>query len=186
MYSENQIIEGCVKCNRKAQKMLFDKYSPVLFAICLRYSKNREEAEDVLQEGFVKIYSNIKQYKGNGSFEGWLKKIMVNTAISNYRNSLKYYYHEEIGDLSEDISDEGEPEYEYSFADLMRIINELPDGYRVIFNMYVIEEYKHKEIAEILDIDVGTSKSQFSRAKKMLQKKLFELSAKRKLESVDG
>ncbi|HBF87106.1 MAG TPA: hypothetical protein DDX39_00580 [Bacteroidales bacterium] len=186
MFNECEVIAGCIKCNRKAQKMLFDKFSPVLFAICLRYSKSREEAEDVLQEGFVKIFSNIKQFKGEGSFEGWLKRIMINTAISNYRNSLKYYYHEEVENVSEEIANEEEPDYEYSMNDLMQLINELPDGYRVIFNMYVIEEYKHKEIAEILDIDVGTSKSQFSRAKKMLQKKLVELSEVRRLELVNG
>jgi RNA polymerase sigma-70 factor (ECF subfamily) len=183
MNNELQIIEGCKKRSRKAQKMLFDTYSSVLFPICMRYSKNKQEAEDILQESFIKIFSSIDQFADEGSFVGWLKKIVVNTAISSLKQDYKYFFHENVDDFSNDDDyDSVEPEFDYSLQDLLKIINELPEGYRIIFNMAVIEEYKHKDIADILDIDIGTSKSQLSRAKKMLQKRLTELNEKRILE----
>ena len=186
MNNEKQIIEGCKNRSRKAQKMLFDKYSPMLFPICMRYTKSKQEAEDLLQESFIKIFSNIEHYDEIGTFEGWLKRIVINSAISIHKQNFKYYFHENVDELN--IEDEFEPEtpdFDYSLSDLMKIINELPDGYRIIFNMAVIEDYKHKEIADILDIDIGTSKSQLSRAKKMLQKRLTEMNEKRILLAVN-
>lgn len=177
MLADEQIILGCIKNNRKAQKDLFDKYSSMLLALCSRYARNKSEAEDILQEGFVKIFMNIKQYSQKGSFEGWLKRIMINTAISSYHQNIKHYNHQPFDDI-ENINyyDEDDEiiDDEYSLDELLKLINELPDGYRLVFNMHVIEGYKHKEIAEMLNIDLGTSKSQFSRARTYLQKKLIE------------
>ncbi|OFX42411.1 MAG: hypothetical protein A2046_13375 [Bacteroidetes bacterium GWA2_30_7] len=177
MLIDEQIILGCIKNNRKSQKELFDKYSSILLALCTRYARNKAEAEDILQEGFVKIFMNIKQFSQKGSFEGWLKRIMINTAISNYHQNIKHYNHQHFEDV-EDINyyneDDEIIEDEYSLDELLKLINELPDGYRIVFNMHVIEGYKHKEISEMLNIDVGTSKSQFSRARTYLQKKLKE------------
>jgi RNA polymerase sigma-70 factor (ECF subfamily) len=179
--TDEQILEGCIKNNRKAQRALFDKFAPTLLALCSRYARNRDEAQDILQDGFIKIFKNISQFGKKGSFEGWLKRIMINTAISSYRQNLKHYYHQDINEINEADIDEEESiiESEYSLDELLKLINELPDGYRIIFNMYVIEEYKHKEIAEILNIDIGTSKSQYARAKIYLQKKIEELNKKK-------
>ncbi|HBX51312.1 MAG: hypothetical protein A2275_14620 [Bacteroidetes bacterium RIFOXYA12_FULL_35_11] len=171
------IIEGCIRMDRKAQKMLYDKYAATFLGICVRYASHRAEAEDVLQDAFVKVFLNIRQYNRTGSFEGWMKRIIINTAISNYRANLKHYYHLDIDDIKKSEVDENTIETaEFSKEELLKVINSLPDGFRLIFNLYAIEGYKHKEIAEILDIDIGTSKSQYSRAKALIQKKLAELS----------
>jgi RNA polymerase sigma factor (sigma-70 family) len=176
MLNEEQLIQGCIKNKRKAQKQLFDKYSSVLLGVCMRYARNRDEAEDILQEGFVKVFMRLNQYEGKGSFEGWMKRVMVNTALSYYRQNLKHYYHQDIEEISEiKLDDAGIEESEFSEEEIMEIIKNMPDGFRVVFNLYAIEGYKHREIAELLGIDVNTSKSQYSRAKKFIQQKLFEL-----------
>lgn len=172
-----KIIEGCIKKKRKAQDAFFQKYNGLLFGVCLRYTKNHFEAEDVLQEGLVKIYKNMHMYSEGKSFEGWIRRIMINTAITYYRKMQKHAYHEDVSEVSVASSDsELFSECEFTKEELLTTINELPNGYRTVFNLYVIEGYKHKEIAEKLGIDINTSKSQLSRAKKLLQQKLNELS----------
>lgn len=175
---EKELIEQCKKNNAKAQKILYDKYSGLMLGICVRYSKNINDAEDILQEGFLKIYFNIKDFAGIGSFEGWMKKVFINTAITHYHKNLKHQYHQDINEINESSIENKTEEYDtslFSKDELLKIINSLSDGYRIIFNLYAIEGYKHKEIAEILEIDINTSKSQYSRAKKILQKKVTEL-----------
>ena len=174
---EAQIIEGCIKKDRKAQDAFFTAYNGLLFGVCLRYTKNRFEAEDVLQEGLVKIYKNMHMYSEGKSFEGWIRRIMINTAITYYRKMLKHAYHDDVSEIGV-ASSESEllTDCEFTKEELLNTINELPNGYRTVFNLYVIEGYKHKEIAEQLGVDINTSKSQLSRAKKLLQTKLNELS----------
>lgn len=176
MMSDRQIIEGCIRHDRKAQKVLYEKYSRFLHGICLRYVADKAEAEDILQESFLKVFLNIRDYSGSGSFTGWLRKIVVNTAITYYHKNLKFRYHLEI---EEYVSVEtGTTSFEEDFFtsdELYKILNELPKGYRLIFNLYAVEGYKHKEIAELLEIDVNTSKSQYSRAKSVIRKKLEDL-----------
>ncbi len=172
-----EIIEGCKRESRKSQDQLYRKYSAMLYGITLRYTRNKQEAEDVMQEGFVKIYKNIASYSMERSFEGWIRRIMINTAITNYRKNLKHAYQADITDVAYskyDVSYQGNADF--TQKELLQVINELPNGYRMVFNMYVIEGYKHKEIAEMLSIDINTSKSQLSRAKKYLQRELKELS----------
>lgn len=177
MYTLEELIEGCKKQSRKHQDALFKKYANMLYGVALRYTKNGFDAEDVLQEGWVKIYKHIDSYTINNSFEGWIRRIMVNTAITHYRKNLKHAYHHDIEDVPQArTSDAPFGVDEYTKEELMTTINNLPDGYRIVFNMYVIEGYKHKEIAEELNIDINTSKSQLSRAKKNLQRELNELS----------
>ena len=175
--SDYQIIEGCAKHERKAQQMLYDKYSRLLLGVCLRYASDRAEAEDILQESFLKIFFNIKDFSGTGSFVGWLRKVAVNTAITHYHKNLKYRYHVDIEDY---VSVEtGVSSFEDDFftsEELYKILSELPTGYRIVFNLYAVEGYKHKEIAEILGIDTNTSKSQYSRAKAVIRGKLENLS----------
>ncbi|MBT3209167.1 MAG: RNA polymerase sigma factor [Bacteroidetes bacterium] len=177
MQSEKNIIEGCIRNSRKYQKILYERYSQVLLGICYRYARDKSEAEDILQEGFIKIFYNIKQYSGAGSFEGWMKRIIVNTSITHYHKNLKHNYNDDINEIRETKIEENTFEdADFTREELFSVINELPHGYKTIFNLYAIEGYKHKEIAEKLEIDINTSKSQFSRARKQIQKKLIELS----------
>lgn len=176
MTSDPQIIEGCTKHDRKAQQLLYDKYSHLLLGVCLRYASDKAEAEDILQDSFLKIFFNIKDYSGTGSFIGWLRKVTVNTAITNYHKNLKYRYHIEIEDLvSAETGVESFEEDFFTSDELYKVLNELPAGYRMVFNLYAVEGYKHKEIAKMLGIDTNTSKSQYSRAKAAIRDKLEKL-----------
>jgi RNA polymerase sigma factor (sigma-70 family) len=167
------IIEGCIRSDRAAQDHLYKKFSSLLFGICLRYAGNRMEAQDVLQEVFVKIYNNIASYNHEGSFEGWLRRIAVNTSITHYRKNLKHAFHKDVDDLMKSNEEPSTFEdCEFTAEEMMHCIERLPIGYKTIFNLYVIEGFMHKEISEMLNIDVNTSKSQLSRAKNYLQREL--------------
>lgn len=176
MMRDRQIIDGCARHERKAQQELYDRYSRFLLGVCLRYAIDKAEAEDILQESFLKIFFNIKDFSGTGSFIGWLRKVAVNTAITHYHKNLKYRYHV---DIEEYVSVEaGVTSFEEDFftsEELYKVLNELPAGYRMVFNLYAVEGYKHKEIAEMLGIDTNTSKSQYSRAKAVIRSKLEKL-----------
>ncbi len=177
MQNIDEIIKKCRKNDKRAQKKLYDVYAPVLFGICLRYAADKAEAEDVLQEGFVKILTKISAYSGKGSFEGWMKRIMINTAISSYHKHKKHNQTSDIDDISGDFYKQDEIwTQDFTPEELMKVIGSLPAGYRTVFNMYAIEGYKHKEIAEQLEIDVNTSKSQYSRARKLIQVRLKKIS----------
>lgn len=165
LYSE--LIESCKSNNREAQYKLYSLLSGKMFAVCLRYAKNREAAEDLLQEGFVKVFINIDKFRGDGSFEGWVRRIIVNTAVEHYRKSTKMYPMVNVDDINKDIpwADTGD---ELELEDLMKMIDKLSHGYKTIFNLYVVEGYSHKEIGEMLEISEGTSKSQLARARYLL------------------
>jgi RNA polymerase sigma factor (sigma-70 family) len=170
--SEAEIIEGCKANKRDLQKALYQRYSAKMMMVCLRYTKNREEAEDVLQDGFVKLFSNIKQFNGAGSFEGWIRRIIVNTALEAIRKKKMDFSSDDINNLGNTQISEYDAVSNIALKDLLALIRELPNGCQVIFNLYVIEGYNHKEIAEKLAISEGTSKSQLSRAKQLLQEKI--------------
>lgn len=167
--SINQLILDCKKKDIKAQEQLFRLYSSKLFAVCLKYSRSYEEAQDNLQDGFLLIFDKIDQFAFEGSFEGWAKRVMVN-------NALKYYRKESFLELVNDaIAEEQEVEIDdtaLSLDYLLGIIQELPDRYRLVFNLYVIDNYAHKEIASMLNISIGTSKSNLSRARLILKEKI--------------
>lgn len=171
------IIEGCKKGKRRSQDALFQQYSSMLYGVSLRYAKNKFDAEDVLQEAFVKIFKNVGMYSPDKSFEGWIRRITINTAITHYRRNVKHSYHDDVDDNAVHIM-QPNSDYDGDFTrdELLDAINRLPDGYKMVFNLYVVEGYKHKEIAEMLKVDINTSKSQLSRAKKYLQRDLIELS----------
>jgi RNA polymerase sigma factor (sigma-70 family) len=176
MMSDQQIIAGCANHERKAQKILYEKYSHFLLGVCMRYAIDKAEAEDILQDSFLKIFSNIEDFSGTGSFIGWLRKVAVNTAITHYHKNLKYRYHVDIDEYV--TVETGTTSFEEDFftsEELYKVLNELPTGYRMVFNLYAVEGYKHKEIAEILGIDTNTSKSQYSRAKAVIRDKLEKL-----------
>jgi len=175
MLSDEEIINACIKQDKKAQRTLYKKYASIMYGICLRYCNRKAEAEDVLQEAFIKIFSNIKTYRCEGSFEGWLKRIVVNTALNYYKSNLKRAFDESIDCVQEGhLATDNNNETDLSAEELMKMINELADGYRIVFNLYAIEGYSHKEIAEMLNISENTSKSQLSRARVILQNKINE------------
>ena len=176
MEVNEHLIKACAKGKKKAQKQLYDMFSPRFYAICLRYANSAEEAEDMLQESFIKIFANISKYEHTGSFVGWLHRIVINTAITFYHKNKKHNQNYDF-DL---VVEKNEDAYGFNTADftmeeLLKVIQELAPGYKIVFNLYAIEGYKHKEIAEILGIDINTSKSQYSRAKKILQEKLLKI-----------
>ena len=162
------LIQGCLEKNTKAQEQLYQLYAGKLFSVCLKYSRNYAEAEDNLQDGFLIIFDKIGQYKFTGSFDGWAKRIMINNVLQQYR---KTPFLELVNDVVDDASIEIDDE-NISLDFLLKIIQELPDRYRLVFNLYVMDDYSHKEIAEMLGITIGTSKSNLARAKMSLKEKI--------------
>lgn len=175
MPSETNIIDRCRKRDPEAQRYLYEKYKSLFFAICMRYMKHSMDAEDVLVESFYKIFTRIDSYNGEGSFEGWMKRIVVNECLMKLRKANNFKLHVDI-DQAYDIGEDAGIISDISFEELLSLIEELPPGYRSVFNLYVLEGYKHREIADLLDISINTSKSQLILAKKkmreLLKKKL--------------
>lgn len=167
--SLNELVKQCAKNNRKAQEEIYQLFSGKLFSICLKYSKNKQEAQDNFQDGFITIFEKIGQFKFKGSFEGWLKRVMVNTILLKYRNrTVLNIVTEEIPDeVIVDIDDD-----EVSLDFLLNLIQELPDRYRMVFNLYVLDGCSHKEISKMLHIAEGTSKSNLARARAILKQKI--------------
>jgi RNA polymerase sigma factor (sigma-70 family) len=179
IFSESDLIEGCLRGDRKMQYELYQQFAPKMYGVCLRYAGNAEEAEDILQEGFIKIFNKIGSYRGDGSFEGWIRRIFVNTAIEHFR---KKTYLQPITEVEENTM---EGKYlsvldNLAEKDIIQLVQQLSPGYRTVFNMYVVEGYTHKQIAEALGISEGTSKSQLSRAKQILQDMVKRFIEKRK------
>jgi RNA polymerase sigma-70 factor (ECF subfamily) len=169
--NDSDLIEGCLLGNPVMQKKLYDKYAPKMYGICLRYAANTEDAKDILQDGFVKVFINLSKFKAAGSFEGWMRRIFVNTAIEHYRRKNQLYAiseNQEENIPNKDISALDE----LAAEDIIRLISELPNGYRTVFNLFAVEGYSHKEIATMMNISEGTSKSQYARAKAWLQEKI--------------
>lgn len=168
-----KIIKGCLEGNRRDQELLYRRHANKMYAVCLRYSDSDEEARDILQEGFIKIFQNLQNYKHEGSFEGWIRKIVVNTALERFRTRFSLYRVDEIDSLHEPEADPDTEDYTGIDAiDLLYIIKQLPPKYRMVFNLYAIEGYSHKEISRMMNISAGTSKSNLSRARSILQRKV--------------
>lgn len=168
-----QLIKGCVKEDRKAQKELYDLFAPRMMMICLRYSKSRMEAEDILQDSFIKIFSNLKNLREITNLAAWIKRIVINTALNHQRGKLYLYPMVEVGKINLSY-DENVAFSAFRLEELVAMIQELPLGCQVIFNLFAIEGYTHKEIAERLKISEGTSKSQYARARNLLMNKIQE------------
>jgi RNA polymerase sigma factor (sigma-70 family) len=169
--NETDLIQGCIRKNTIAQHTLFEKYAGILMTICRRYAGNRHEAEDMLQEAFISIFNHINQFKSVGSFEGWLKRITVNAAIKILQRRKI-----EVTGITSDHHELTSPDFnvlsDLSAEDLLKLISQLPGGYRVIFNLYAIEGYSHDEIASMLKIKAATSRSQLSKARAILKDKI--------------
>jgi RNA polymerase sigma-70 factor (ECF subfamily) len=165
-----QLIEGCIKGDRQSQSRLYRQFMQPMFVVCMRYAKNREEAEEILQEGFMRVFEYIHQYKFAGSFEGWMRRIMVNCALQKYRS--KGHLRPLINDDTTALENIGHEDTisQIGTKELMKLVQQLPPAYRMVFNLYVFEGMKHREIAEHLRISEGTSKSNLSDARILLQK----------------
>jgi len=178
MFDEEIILKGCREGKRSAQKQLYDKYVSPMLAICLRYSKSRDEAEDLLQEGFLKIFQNINTYRKHGSLEGWIKRIMINHALNQYKKNRKIPFAEDVDSINENeilsVHEEIENNEPVPAEILLAMIQSLPEGYRMVFNLYVFEGYSHREIAESINFSENTSKTQLMKARRQLQEKIFE------------
>jgi RNA polymerase sigma factor (sigma-70 family) len=171
--TEQLIIKGCITGDRAFQSKLYDLYAPKMLGVCMRYSKNREEAEEVLLEGFLRVFTYIKNFRGSGSFEGWMRKIMVNCALFRYRNKSHLHPVLDLDTTGYNLAAEYDIASNLDAKELLALVQSLPAGYRIVFNLYVFEGYKHREIAEALGISVGTSKSNLADARAYLQKALM-------------
>ena len=166
------LVEGCKRGDRRSQKAVYDQLSGKMFAVCLRYMDDREAAADILQDGFVTLFTKLDSYSGEGSFEGWARKIFVNTALMSLRKNDVLRQTEDV-DAAWNITADTPTEIEdIGYKELMKMIASMPPGFRTVFNMYVLEGYSHKEIAESLGISEATSRSQLQRARTLLQNKI--------------
>jgi len=195
MEIDKNIVDKCKLGDSKAQQFIYEQFSPVMLGVCMRYLKNKMQAEDIMQESFMVIFSKAVQFKDKGSFEGWMKKIMINACLKFiHKNKGNYLY--DIDDVRDESvyslhpsNEEHEINYkdiksvientDFSKEDIMEAVSELPDGFRIVFNLYAIESYKHKEIAKILGVSISTSKTQLIRARKQLKEKLFKIALKK-------
>ncbi len=169
-----QLIQSCIEGDRQAQSRLYELFAPKMFAVCLRYSRNREEAEDILQEGFVQVFRSLKTFKFAGSFEGWIRKIMVYSALANYRSKSKMHAVISIEVIDATIVSNDDIISHLGRKELLKMVQALPPMCRMVFNLYVFEGLKHREIADLLGIAEGTSKSNFFDAKLLLQKAVIQ------------
>jgi RNA polymerase sigma-70 factor (ECF subfamily) len=181
MTVESKIVEGCIAGKRKSQNQLYKRYASTMLVVCLRYSSNVAEAEDILHDGFIKVFKNINSYRQDGSFEGWIRRIMVNTAITHFNKRKKAkFLEEDISKYEWQMVEEEQTSESYKSVEpkvVMDIIQQLPEGYRIVLNLYAFEGYTHKEIAEILNVSESTSKTQLFKARKKIRQRLIEINA---------
>ncbi len=175
MYSEKDLVKECLSNNAKAHEEFYRRYATKMYGVCLRFAKNKMEADDIMQEGFIKAYTNLKSFRNEGSLEGWVRRTIVNTAINHVKKFAKYKKDldietaEPVQNLNSNVVDK------ISVDELLRLIKELPIGYKMVFNLNVMEGYTHREIGALLDISENTSKSQLSRARHTLQRKVNKI-----------
>lgn len=190
MLIDETILQGCIEGKRNEQYQLYRKFASTMLGVCLRYSQSREEAEDILQEGFLKVFQNIASFRKEGSLEGWIKRILINHALNRFRKNRKLPFYEDIKEINETeiINTNEEPAINEPFPTeiLLSMIQSLPQGYRVVFNMYVFEDFSHKEIAETLKISENTSKTQLMKARRLLRKKIEAFKQKQHLAFANG
>ena len=177
--NDSALVKKCIEGDSQAQRMLFEKFAPKMLGVCMRYAKNTEQAEDVLQDGFIKVFTKLSHYSGNGSLEGWIRRIIVNTALDDIRKNVKFQDRVSVDDIDYKLDTDSHILEGLMAEDLMKLINEMPSGYKVVFNMFAIEGYSHKEISMQLNISENTSKSQYSRARAYLKVKLEEIGIER-------
>ncbi len=171
--TEHTLVKNCLKGDRNAQRQLYEQYKVSMYNLCLRYAKDKDEAKDFLQEGFITVFKDLHQYTFSGALGGWIRRVIVNVALQHIRRNKKNIFTDvSLEHISDTYADNQKLFSRYREKAILKMVQDLPDGFRVVFNMYVIEGYSHKEIADQLNISVNTSKSQLSRAKAALRKKL--------------
>ena len=171
----DQLIEECISGKRHAQNRLYSHFAPGMFMVCQRYASSRDEAEEALQEGFIRVFAHLGQYRHTGSFEGWIRKIMVNVSLQRYRDKARLYPVVNLEEEQITLTSANETFSRLGVKDLVNLVQQLPPAYRLVFNLYVFEGMKHREIAELLGISEGTSKSNLSDARNILQKEVIKL-----------
>lgn len=174
MKQEKQLIKQCLRGNRQAQYQLYQMHSPQLYVVALRYAQSQPDAEDILQEAFIKIFANLKQFRRDCPLFQWMKRILINTALKHNRSKLYLYPAKDVNEIEEQLGGSNINLSQYNLEDLLKMIQSLPARCQVVFNLYAVEGYKHQEIAELLNISEGTSKSQYARAKSLLQEMIKE------------
>lgn len=167
-----ELVNGCLSGERKSQELLYRRFYGFAMGICMRYCNSREEAVEVLNDGFLKAFSNLKGFKATQKFEPWLKRILVNCSIDYYRKAKKHYYHDDVSEARSLETSTATAVSTLNHEELLKLVSDLPPGYRTVFNLYVIEGYSHKEIAEMMEITESTSKSNLSRARESLRKQI--------------
>ena len=172
---EEEMLKGCMAKDAIAQRYLYERYKRIMTGVCMRYADRYEEAQDIVQNGFIKVFKKIGTFSGKGSLEGWIRRIMVNTALDHLRSNKADRFNVNIDDVDYKLQKDELILDSLHVEDLLKLIRALPVGYRTVFNLYAIEGYSHKEIAEKMDISENTSKSQYSRARSLLKKKLAEI-----------
>lgn len=178
--TEAGLIRACVEQDRKAQRMLYEKYSSRMYSVCVRYAGDRQKAKDYLQDGFITVFSKIGSYTGEGSFEGWMRKIFVNTALMQIRKNDVLRGTQEISEMKTNIPFEDNLMGQIGGKDIFKLIKEMPDGFRTVFNLSVVDGFSHQEIAKQLGISEGASRSQLSRARGWLQEKIIKMEKEKK------
>ena len=164
----HQLLKDCLKLKPEAQRRLYDHFAPSMLGVCFRYTKSMSDAEDVLQEGFVKVFKHLKQYKSDGELGSWIRKIMVNTALNYLKSNRKYQYDLSFDEMPLHLVSTDNPEVTLQTKELAELIRQLPTGFQTIFNLHAVEGYTHVEIASMLGISDGTSRSQYARARSLL------------------
>jgi RNA polymerase sigma-70 factor (ECF subfamily) len=172
--TEEVLLQGCLKNDATAQQELYHRYSPKMLSVCYRYAKNREDAEDMLQEGFIKVFSQISKFENRGSLEGWILRIIVHTCINHLKKNKKFNEHVDLAYAGNIVIKEDYIPSIIQAKQIVETIRTLPIGYRTVLNLYAIEGYSHKEIGQLLDIEESTSRSQYTRAKNMLEEILVQ------------
>lgn len=173
--SERELVDACLRNERSAQKALYERFSGQMMAVCLRYAGNTSDASDMMQEGFIKVFEKLGQYKGDGALGAWVRRIMINSALIQIRKEKRHAFHEDIDDSIGLENEQFSVLEQMAAEEILTLVSLLPDGYRTVFNLYAIEGYSHKEIAESLGITESTSKTQFHKAKIQLRHQLKQL-----------
>ena len=185
--NEQQLISEAIANNRQAQQQLYSKYASKMLSVCRQYIKDIHHAEDVMITGFMKMFTNLKKFENKGSFEGWIRRIMIHECIDYLRVKKNSFNHKDIDDvIYSEEEDNYEMEGDFSIDDIQLLIDNLPEGYKMVFNLYIIEGYKHNEIAELLNISEGTSKSQLSHAKRILQTQINRIKKQKQWNQINS
>jgi RNA polymerase sigma factor (sigma-70 family) len=175
--TEPELIQGCLRDDPRSQKLLYERYAGRMYSVCLRYARRSSDAADILQDGFVKVYGNLKNYRGDGSFEGWIRRIMVNTAIRMYQRHRFKFEETGIDAVWHDSKIEPDALAQLSETELLGVVGQLPEGYKLVFNLVAIEGYSHAEVADLLNIEESTSRSQLTKARRQLVRQIEEKTA---------